>query len=81
MSNSTHIDLVFEDDVFKEYLCTRNIIVNELQQHLHEAIMNVLERTITKTTIIEFTIMKGIHLKNCKNKRGMIQQLWNPMKR
>ena len=81
MLNSTHIDLVFEDDVFKEYLCTRNIIVNELQEHIHEAIMNVLERTMSETTILEFAIMKGLHLKNSKNKRDTIQQLWNPMKR
>ena len=81
MLNSTHIDLVFEDDVFKEYLCTRNIVVNELQEHIHEAIMNVLERTMSETTILEFAIMKGIHLKNSKNKRDTIQQLWNPMKR
>ena len=81
MLNSTHIDLVFEDDVFKEYLCTRNIVVNELQEHIHEAIMNVLERTMSETTILEFAIMKGIHLKNSKNKRDTIQQLWNPMRR
>ena len=81
MLNSTHIDLVFEDDVFKEYLCTRNIIVNELQEHIHEAIMNVLERTMSETTILEFAIMKGLHLKNSKNKRDTIQQLWNPMRR
>jgi len=81
MLNSTHIDLVFEDDVFKEYLGTRNIVVNELQEHIHEAIMNVLERTMSETTILEFAIMKGIHLKNSKNKRDTIQQLWNPMRR
>ena len=48
MLNSSHIDMVFKDNVFKEYLCTQNISVNELKQHLHEAIINVLENTIVQ---------------------------------
>ena len=80
MLNSSQLDMVFENDVFKEYLCTQNISVNELQQHLHEAIINVLENTMSKTAMMELAIMKGLHLKNSNSKRDIIQQLWNPMK-
>ena len=78
MLNGSHIDLVFEDAVFKEYLNTHSICVHELKQCLHEAIVNVLEDTMSKTTLLELAIMKGLHLQNSTSKREMIQRVWNP---
>ena len=76
MLQKNHIERVFEDLIFCEYLKSQNINNNQLFVQLNECILRVIDNETTVASMYKLAVSK--HIKNYKrmSKQQLISVLW-----
>ena len=79
MIDRRSIDLLFNDTVFREHLCSYGVPVEEHRRRMEECVLRVLSESMNKRTMIEHARLRGI--KNYKNisKHALLEALWSPV--